>query len=153
MPDHCGTHFVAREKSILPVHQLLIYPVTDLVDGQSSASAQENAQAKPLNQAMLNWFYDQYVLSDTLRTDFKISPLYAESHAGLPPATIILAEIDPLRNDGEKHAAKLQTAGVPVQLKMFEGVTHEFFGLAGLLSEATEAVKLAAQALKVSFGD
>lgn len=142
---------LARADGILPVHQLLIYPVTDLADGPMSISAQENAKAKPLNQAMLNWFYDQYVASDKLRTDFRISPLYATSHAGLPPATIILAEIDPLRHDGESYAAKLQTAGVPVQLKIFEGVTHEFFGLAGLVSEATEAVKFAGTALNAAF--
>jgi acetyl esterase len=142
---------LAREEGLIPVHQLLIYPVTDLVDGQTSISAQENAEAKPLNQAMLNWFYDQYVNSDVLRTNFKISPMFAETHANLPPTTIILAEIDPLRHDGESYAAKLQTAGVPVQIKIFEGVTHEFFGLAGLVNEATEAVKFAGEALKTAF--
>ncbi len=142
---------LARGKGILPVHQLLIYPMTNLVDGQESISARENADAKPLNQAMLNWFYDKYVHQDIPRTDFRISPLYAETHAGLPPTTIILAEIDPLRTDGENYAAKLKIAGVPVELLIFEGVTHEFFGLAGLVAEATNAVKCAADALQLAF--
>ncbi len=134
----------------MPLHQLLIYPVTDLLHGFTSPSAEENAQAHPLNTAMLPWFYNQYVPEGEDRTNPSISPIYGET-AGLPPATVILAEIDPLRSEGEAYAIKLQETGVPVTLKTFEGVTHEFFGLAGLVSEADEAIALASKQLRRAF--
>ncbi len=135
-----------------PVHQLLIYPVTNFVNGSQSPSAIENATAQPLNQAMLEWFYGYY-LGDTDRAQAYVSPLYAASHANLSPATVILAQIDPLRSDGEAYADKLAGAGVPTSLKIYEGVTHEFFGLAGLVHEATEAVAFASKELRKSFDE
>lgn len=141
----------ARDEGVqLPIHQLLVYPVTDVAHGANSPSAVENSVAKPLNKAMLNWFYDHYAAGSD-RNDWRMSPLHASSHAGLPPATIILAEIDPLRSDGEAYAQKLSDAGVPVNLKIFEGVTHEFFGLTALVHEAKEAVAMAARDLKDAF--
>ena len=145
------TCLIARTQGVaMPVHQLLVYPVTDVANGVNSASARENAAAKPLNRAMLSWFYDHYVQDEDPRHP-TISPLFAKSHAGLPPATIILAEIDPLRSDGEAYAAKLQAAKVPVKLKTYEGATHEFFGLAGLVDVATEAMGFACDELKEAF--
>jgi acetyl esterase len=142
---------MARDRNeVAPVHQLLIYPVTDFVHGSQSPSAIENAQAQPLNQAMLDWFYGYY-LGETDRTQAYVSPLHASSHAGLPPATVILAQIDPLRSDGEAYAAKLAAAGVPTKIKIYEGVTHEFFGLAGLVNESTEAVAFACKELRKSW--
>ena len=133
-----------------PVHQLLIYPVTDFVNGSKSPSALENATAQPLNRAMLEWFYSYY-LGDTERTQAYVSPLHATSHGNLAPATVILAQIDPLRSDGEAYANKLAEAGVPTSMRIYEGVTHEFFGLAGLVNEATEAVAFASKELRKSF--
>ena len=143
---------LARDQGVpLPVHQLLIYPVTDIADGSASASANENATAKPLNQAMLNWFFGYYVPTGVDRTQPMLSPYHAASLAGLPPATVINAQIDPLLDDGTKYANKLAAANVPVVHKVYEGVTHEFFGLAGLVSEATEAVALACKGLRGAF--
>lgn len=130
-----------------PVHQLLVYPVTDVAHGIDSASAKEHAKAAPLNRAMLRWFYDHYLQGEDPQ-HASVSPLHARSHKDLPPATIVLAEIDPLRSDGEAYAEKLSAAGVAVNLKTFEGVTHEFFGLAGLVDEATAAMKFACDDLK-----
>ncbi len=143
---------LARDQGVaVPVHQLLIYPVTDVADGVNSVSARENADAKPLNAAMLKWFYNHYLPQDANRRAPDVSPLYAKDHAGLPPATIILAELDPLRSDGEAYAAKLEQAGVPVTLETYAGVTHEFFGMAGIVSEATNAIELACDNLEVAF--
>jgi acetyl esterase len=133
-----------------PVHQLLIYPAVDLVNGSQSESAIENAEAHPLNRAMLEWFYSYYT-GDTDRAQPYVSPLYSENHADLPPATVILAQIDPLRSDGEAYADKLTQAGVPTNIKVYEGVTHEFFGLAGLVNEATEGVAFACQELRKAW--
>lgn len=145
------TCLIARTQGIqTPIHQLLVYPVTDVANGVNSPSAREHASAKPLNRAMLSWFYDHYVQDEDPRHP-TISPMFAKSHADLPPATIILAEIDPLRTDGEMYARKLKDAGVPTKLKTYEGVTHEFFGLAGLVDEATEAMGFACEELRDAF--
>ncbi len=142
---------MARDNQLPPpVHQLLIYPVTDLENGFNSPSARENVNAAPLNTAMLDWFYSHYLPEGEDRKQAYISPLYANL-SDLPTATIILAEIDPLRSDGEQYAAKLGHEGVQVNLKKFAGVTHEFFGLDGLVTEATDAVKFAAENLHYAF--
>ena len=143
---------MARDKDdVMPVHQLLVYPVTDLVNGVKSQSAIENAMAKPLNNAMLDWFYGHYLADKKDGLNPYASPLYAKSHAALPTTTIILAQIDPLRSDGEAYADRLISAGVPVSIKLYAGVTHEFFGMSGLVSEATEAMALATGDLRSAF--
>ena len=146
---------MARDRGkMLPCRQLLVYPVTDLVSGPNSPSARENAAAKPLNTPMLHWFYDQYAPATVDRTNAYVSPLHAETLAGLPPATVILAEVDPLRSDGEAYAKRLQEAGVAVNIKLYEGVTHEFFGMKGLVSEAGDATDMAAgDLITLSSGD
>lgn len=141
---------MARDKKIaMPAHQLLIYPVTDLARGSDSASAIEHADAKPLNRKMLKWFYELYASPENRKHEYA-SPLYTDLE-GLPTATIILAAIDPLRSDGQAYAERLDSADVPVTVRVYEGVTHEFFGLAGLLDEATQAVAFAGSALKDAF--
>ncbi len=148
------TCIAARTQGLpLPCHQLLVYPVTDMAMGFERASAREHAEAKPLNRAMLKWFYDQYAPESIDRRDPMISPVFArdEQLRGLPPTTIILAEIDPLCSDGEVYAETLRQAGVPVHFEIYKSVTHEFFGLAGLIPEATEAMATACKALKASF--
>ena len=79
------------------------------------------------------------------------SPLQSTDLSGLPPATIITAENDPLRDDGRLYSVALQAAGVPVVYRNYEGVMHEFFGLAGLLDKADDAVRLAATELSSAF--
>lgn len=70
---------------------------------------------------------------------------------GLPPATILTADIDPLRDDGKHYADKLTKAGVRTTYKNFAGVTHEFFGMGAIVDAAKEAVKGAADGLKTAF--
>jgi acetyl esterase len=146
------TH-MARDRGapLLPLHQLLIYPVTDLAQGINSASAQEHRAAKPLNTAMLHWFYKYYLPEGVDRSNPAISPLHATDLSDLPPATIIAAEIDPLRSEGEEYARKLQQAGVDVQYSLYRGVTHEFFGMQGIIDEADDAIALAANNLIDAF--
>ena len=71
--------------------------------------------------------------------------------SGLPPATIILAQIDPLRTDGELFAEKLRAAGVPVTLQRYDGVTHEFFGMGAVVDKARQAQQLAGKQLREAF--
>lgn len=131
----------------LPVAQLLIYPVTDLV-GQDYPSYAENQDTQPLHTAMMPWFAKYYIPNESQRSEPTASPLFAQDLSGLPPAIVITAENDPLRDQGELYAEKLAAAGVSVNSKRYDGVTHEFFGLAGAVSKAKEALTQAADGLK-----
>lgn len=141
----------ARDEGLqMPVHQLLVYPVTNYAF--DTESYLENADAKPLNAPMMHWFWDQYLPDAGAGMNKYASPLRADDVSGLPPATVITAELDPLRSEGEAYAQRLSDAGVPVAVTCYEGVTHEFFGMAGVVDEATEAVAMAAEGLQSAFG-
>lgn len=140
---------MARDKHImLPVHQVLIYPITQADMNTESYKMYE--KAKPLNKAMMGWFTEQYLNTMIEAQDPKISLVNANLKS-LPPTTIITAEIDPLHDDGVILADKLKAAGVKVDSKNYEGVTHEFFGMALLVPEAKAAQTYAADQLKAAF--
>jgi len=143
---------MAKEKGIqMPVHQLLVYPVADMT-GTPTPSLTENAQAKPLNAAMLQWFGQHLLAQPDDAKNPRLSLLLAgDELKGLPPATIILAQIDPLRSGGEALAKALQDAGVKVNLKSYDGVTHEFFGMGAVVDKAREALMTSAADLKAAF--
>ncbi len=130
----------------LPVHQLLVYPVTSFAF--DTPSYHMHADAKPLNRDMMRWFWKHYLPSEAQGQNPYASPLRAQDLSGLPPATVITAEIDPLCSEGEAYADRLREAGVPVKARRFSGVTHEFFGMKALLGEAKEALSLAADQLR-----
>lgn len=139
----------ARDEKIqIPAHELLIYPVAGNYMG--TASYKENANAKPLNRAMMGWFMDQYLSDPGQKNDKRINLLMA-NFQGLNDATIITAQIDPLRSEGNELADKMKAQGVDVTYKNYKGVTHEFFGMAPVLKEAREAQQLAAKDLTKSF--
>ncbi|MBX3040648.1 MAG: alpha/beta hydrolase [Bdellovibrionaceae bacterium] len=143
---------LARERRLpQPVHQLLIYPVTDC--DFETPSYLEHRNAKPLNRAMMRWFFNSYLNSVQDRFDPLAFPLKATSLADLASATVLLAEIDPLRSEGRAYAEKLKAHGVPVFQKTYPGVCHEFFGLGALVDEARTAVKDAAEQLRIAYGD
>ncbi|MCC7368934.1 MAG: alpha/beta hydrolase fold domain-containing protein [Chloroflexi bacterium] len=146
-----GVALQARERGgPMPIHQLLVYPVT--VHAFDSPSYQQYADAQPLNAPMMHWFWEQYLENDADGQSPLASPLLAADLSGLPPATVILAEIDPLRSEGEAYAARLQQAGVPTTVTIYPGVTHEFFGMTAVVDEAKRAVAEAAAGLTESFG-
>ncbi len=141
---------MARDQGVrLPVHQLLVYPVTNF--GFDTDSYREHSHAQPLNAAMMHWFWGHYLRRDSDGEDAYASPLKARDLSGLPRATVITAEVDPLRDDGRAYAKRMQQAGVQVDYRHYNGVMHEFFGLAGLLEKADDAIKHAADDLKRSF--
>ena len=125
--------------------QLLVYPVTDCT--LSSPSMDENAEGYFLTKAGLEWFVGNY-LGEGDPKNAAVSPLYADSLADLPPALVITAEFDPLRDEGEAYASKLRDAGVDVELIRYEGQIHAFFGLAGVLDDGRDAVDRAGAALR-----
>lgn len=132
----------------LPVHQLLVYPVAS--SDTNSESYQEWANAKPLDKTMMGWFVSNYVRTPADTQDPRINVVAATLN-GLPPTTIILAEIDPLRSDGELLGEKLDAAGVDVKVKTYEGVTHEFFGMGAAVSDAKDAQEFAGERLEDAF--
>ena len=140
---------MARDKAVKePLHQVLIYPIAS--SDMESDSYEKYANAKPLNKAMMTWFFDQYLASKKMRSDARISLVNANLK-GLPPTTIINAGIDPLLSDGEMLRDKLKEAAVEVDFKKYDGVTHEFFGMAAVVPEAKEAQAFAAGKLKTAF--
>lgn len=140
---------MARDKKLpLPVRQVLIYPVAN--NDMNSPSYQEYAAAKPLNKPMMEWFSKTYLPSMATAADPRIA-LVKANLKGLPPTTLITAEIDPLMSDGEMLRDKLKEAGVDVNYKNYEGVTHEFYGMAIIVPEAKQAQALVAADLKASF--
>jgi acetyl esterase len=140
----------AKEGAPLPLHQVLVYPVTD-VTTMDTPSYKENAMAKPLNKPMMEWFGQHTMNSPEDAKNPRLSLVLADNLKSSPPTTIITAQIDPLRSDGDKLAAALQEAGVPVKLQNYDGVTHEFFGMGAVLDEAKQAVAFAAAELKAAF--
>jgi acetyl esterase len=117
--------------------QLLMYPATD-VPGEY-ASRLDNAEGFFLDLHTMTWFLEQYVGPDTDLTDPLLSPLHGEL-AGLAPAVVVVAELDPLRDEGKAYAEALQAAGVPVSLRQFDGLIHGFIDMGRHSRAAQEAV-------------
>jgi acetyl esterase len=140
---------MARDKGqTQPLHILAVYPIAQA--DMNTASYQKNANAKPLNKAMMAWFTKNYVNS----MDEAKKPLISLVNAnlkGLPPTTIVTAELDPLQSDGMMLTDKLKAAGVKVESKNYDGVTHEFFGMAAVVPEAKAAQAYGAGRLKAAF--
>lgn len=132
----------------MPLYQVLIYPITNYAF--DSPSEQQNTDSWPLNTAMLHWFYGKYLTGPADGVKPMFSVMRADL-AGLPPATVITADIDPLRSEGKAYAESLQAAGVSVDYKNYRGVTHEFFGMGAVLLEARQAVDQAGSALRTAF--
>jgi len=141
---------MARDNKMpLPVHQLLVYPIAD--NNTNTESYNKYAEAKPLSKPLMQWFFNNYFRTPADGDTPWVSLVDKADLTGLPSATIINAEIDPLQTEGQQLAAKLKAAGVPVTTKVYEGVTHEFFGMAAVVPQAKEAQKLAADELKKAF--
>ena len=128
--------------------QLLLYPVVDLADDVEGRypSRIDNAEGYLLSQADMEWFGDAYLPDRSLAKDPAASPLHGEL-SGLPPAVVVTAEFDPLRDEGDAYAVALRDAGVPVVHERFEGLIHGFFGMGPLSSACDAAITRTSQAL------
>ncbi|HEY6262181.1 MAG TPA: alpha/beta hydrolase [Nitrospiraceae bacterium] len=141
---------IARQRNqALPVHQILIYPVTG--SDMDTPSYRKHEQAQPLNKAMMSWFFEKYLYSPADANNPVVALIKAQDLRGLPPATIITAGIDPLESDGKDYAARLREAGVPVIYQQFYDVTHEFFGTGAVVEDAKYAAQLVGRELKHAF--
>lgn len=136
------------QKGLMPCAQLLIYPVTDA--RMNTRSYNENTDSVPLYSAMMPWFFQHYLNSADQKRDAYVAPLLADLQ-GLPPAVVITAEFDPLRDEGEAYALQLSAAGVNVRAQRYDGMSHEFFGLTGAVGKAKDALDFAVKGLQASY--
>ena len=118
----------ARDRGGPPISlQVLVYPATDCDFDRPSYTDPENQLL--LTRDGMIWFWDHYLPESSRRTEPDASPLHTENLSGLPPAVILIAEHDVLRDEGEAYAARLQDANVPTDLKRYLGQAHGFFTL------------------------
>ena len=130
--------------------QLMIYPVTDYhVPGHPSYV--ENAEGYGLSAAGMRWFWNHYLNSASEADNPYVSPLRAANLRGLPPALIITAEYDVLRDEGERYGQRLAEAGVPTKVTRYDGMHHGFFQMYGIVEKAKKALEEAATWLKERF--
>ena len=137
--DHEGPKFVL---------QLLAYPATEF--GVPRASLVENAHAPMLWAQDVTWFWDHYLDTEADRSDARAVPSAAASLAGLPPAVVITAQYDPIRDDGEAYAQALADAGVAVTSTRYPGVFHGFFTIP-ILTRTQQALSDTAACLRNAF--
>lgn len=145
-----NTAIKARDSKIMiPTAILAVYPVAG--SDMNTKSYVKNAAAKPLDKPMMMWFVKNYLNSMAEGKDPRIN-LIAADLKGLPATTVITDEIDPLQSEGMTLVDKLKAAGVSVDSKNWDGVTHEFFGMGAIVPEAKEAEMYAVEQLKKAFG-
>ncbi len=141
---------LARDKGGPAIsYQLLIYPATDA--SKTQVSHQENAAILPLTKPVMEWFWAHYMGESDGTTDWRASPLNAGSLINLPPAYVITAGYDVLRDEGLDFADKLEAAGVLVTRKHYPGQIHGFITMGKIIREANAAVADAAAALRVAL--
>jgi acetyl esterase len=129
--------------------QLLLYPVTDL-SSFKTASHRELAEGYFITRGAMEWFTGHYLASADQSRHPEASPLLAPDLSGLPPALVITAEFDPLRDEGEAYAKRLQQAGVPVTVTRYPGMIHGFISMRGVLVGGRQAIQEAATFIRLT---
>jgi acetyl esterase len=127
--------------------QLLIYPVTDFTVHETQ-SERDYGKGYFLDEELMDWFADQYFATEADRHLPYGSPLKASDLRNLPPAMVMTAECDPLRDQGEAYAEKLRRAGVTVEHKRYDGMIHPFLSLAGIVDAGRDAIADSAAAVR-----
>ena len=133
------------QTSLSPRAIIAVYPIAQ--PDTMTTSYVENANAKPLNRPMMGWFAKHATRTPSDMQDPRIN-LVKANLAGLPPVTIINAQIDPLRDDGAMLEQALKTANIEVERRVYDGVAHEFFGMAAVVDKAKDAQEYASNRLK-----
>jgi len=140
---------MARDRGGPPlVFQLLIYPVT--MAAFDTQSYRDNADGYLLTTADMRWFWNHYLDRANDAANPYASPLMG-TLTGLPPALVITAEFDPLRDEGEQYAHRLEEAGVAARISRYDGMIHGFFGMGHLMDKAKAAVQEACATLRMVF--
>ena len=136
----------ARGGSQVPAFQLLIYPATLMYP--DTQSYHDNGEGYALTAEVMHWFMGHYLPQRDMSQDWRASPLLAQSHANLPPALVLTAGFDPLRDEGRLYADALSLAGGSAEYICFERQIHGFITMGRVMREAHTAVALCADALK-----
>ena len=131
--------------------QVLVYPVVDH-DYTTGSYREHGDSGLLLGTKEMVWFWDHYAPEEADWSSPYASPLRAADHSGLPPAYIVIAEYDPLRDEGLAYGAKLEAAGVPVTVRRYDDQLHVFFTLVNFMESADQAVREAAQAIREAVG-
>ena len=132
--------------------QLLVYPVIDVGTARHDyPSKRENAVGYFLTSAQMEWYRDQYLGDAAHGDEAYVSPIRAASLGGLPPACVVTAEMDPLRDEGEAYAAALEAAGVPVTMYRAAGMFHGFFNMDAVLEGSKLAQEAAFDAMRAAL--
>jgi acetyl esterase len=131
-------------------HQVLFYPPTHGLE--DVPSRHENGSGYFLTTDLMRWYLDQYIDAGHHYTSPYFAPCLASDLSGLPPATIITAEFDPLRDEGARYAEKLRAAGVPVDYRCYPGTIHAFLSFYPVQSKARDALAVAGAAIRAAFG-
>jgi acetyl esterase len=131
--------------------QVLVYPVVD--HDFETRSYVANGRGYLLTLDDMHWFFSCYTNSGEVdRADWRISPLLAGDLSGVAPAVVVTAEFDPLRDEGEEYARRLEAAGVPVLSLPYEGMIHAFFGLSAAFDASRDAIARISDSLAQAFG-
>jgi len=131
--------------------QALFYPVVDFTFANSSSRSQFGGGDFFLSNRDMEWFRGLYLTSPSEASDPRVSPLLAADVKGLPPALIIAAGCDVLRDEGQAYADRLRQAGVPAEYRCFEGTIHAFMSFCGAIPLGREALALAASRLRTAL--
>lgn len=143
------TALLARDDGLELAGQLLVYPNTDQF--AADASMRDNTDPYLFNTRSVAWYRDHYLADEADAANPLASPLLAPDLGKLPPALVITAEYDPLRDQGEAYARRLAAAGGSVELTRYEGMVHGFFTMTGAVDAARHAVAQAAAAVRGWF--
>lgn len=129
-------------------YQLLVYPALDSRYETTSHREFGDGAASALSTADVRWFHNHYVNAPRELELPYVSPLRAESLVALPPTLLICAGVDPLLDDSTEYARRLKEAGVPVEMRVYSGMFHGFWRMAGVLAEAREALQFAGERMR-----
>ena len=132
-------------------HQVLVYPAVASPTLHDFASYEENAEGYFLEWESTVWFYDHYLQRPTDRRNEYAAPLLARDLSDLPPATVVTAGFDPLRDEGMVYADRLENAGVAVSRHHYEGMIHGFVNLIDMMDDADDALDAIAADLDGAF--
>ena len=132
--------------------QVLVYPATDTDMTTASYLEHGNNQLLMLGTKEMAWFFDQYLPDAAERSNPEVSPLRAQALSGLPPAIVVVAEYDPLRDDGLRYAERLSAAGVEVALLHYDDMPHVFFSFVNLFETGNKAVATVGSRLRAIIG-
>ncbi len=142
----------ARNDNALPQPRLQVLAYPGVSSWQQSPSHEHYGSGYLLERETIAWFYRQYLRDDSDRADWRFAPMAVPDLAGVAPALVILAQYDPLIDEGRDYAARLQAADVAVDLRIYPGMIHEFLRMGNVVADALQAQDDIARSINCSFG-